>query len=357
MQASDEQSVARLFNEKPMVVGPIRLRYDRGPRFQSLLRAQGSKYLTVVGSEKGDIVFTASVSSTRRYVDGKEIGVSYLGDLRVKSSTRASRWWRKAYPDFLELIETSEELGRPDRHLTAVLRENLAAIQALSRSRHSFGVRYEAIRDVHMVNVIGGLAKRGGTESRMMRPEEFPEILSFIEERARSRNFGYKFPEELYRRATEWPGLDRMKFLLTEDGRGLRSVCLPWSPTSLKKMVVDEAPWAARTGFSLLKLFGRTPPRVGEPLETVYLTHAYWRDDVDPMAEMRSFVRSLTKGGIYRRSHMISFCAHEAAWAKSPELRGLLKQVTPVSLFEVLKEGRPSSPPSTALLDFEMGLV
>ncbi|MEK7356262.1 MAG: hypothetical protein AAB250_07420, partial [Bdellovibrionota bacterium] len=224
------------------------------------------------------------------------------------------------------------------------------------RTRHSLGVRYEPIRDVQMVNVIGGVAKRGGTIARRARGEARSEILAFIEERARARQFGYKFPEELVRRTLEWPGLDDSGFVVTEDGRGLRAVTLPWSPTSLKRMVVEDAPWAARAGFSLLKVFGRTPPRVGRPLETLYLTHAYWRDDVDPMAEMKSIIRALAKSGAYRRHHMISFCAQDESWIASSELRGLIKQVTPVSLFEVVRDGRMPAKPS-ALIDFEMGLV
>jgi hypothetical protein len=355
MNASDEASIARLFRAKPMLVGPIRLRYERGPEFQSLLRAQGSRYLTVVASEGDEVVFTSSVSSSRRYVDGREIGVSYLGDLRVKSSSRASRWWRRAYPDFLELIETCEELGRPERHLTAVLSENRAAIQALARSRGSIGVRYEALRDVYMVNVMGGITN-GGRRARRMRPDENSEVLSFIEERARARQFGYKFPEELIRRKREWVDFSGDEFLVTEDRAGLRAVVLPWSPTSHKRMVVEQAPLIARVGFSLLQMLGRTPPKVGRPLETLYLTHAYWRPDVDPMEEMRSFVDALSREGAYRRSHMISFCAHDEAWTRSPALRGLVKQVTPVSLFEVVPEGRVPAAVGD-LVDFEMGLV
>lgn len=354
--AEDEGATGRLFQRKPMHIGKMELTYDRSPSFQGLLHAQGDDPVTWLLRQRGDVVGCGSYTVNRRWVAGERHLVSYLSDLRVIPSPGASQIWRSFYPEMLADLQNSRGVTW---HLTAILQDNRGARTALTQK--NLGFQYHLAGELDMVNVFGRLGPRHkSTAVRYVRDSEIERLFEFLQQQASKRLFGYDFPDEFERRMATWPGFAVDKFLVYEERGKWRGVCLPWSPSPLKRMVVTRAPWFLSASLSMLKIFGRLAPHVGEPLETLYLTHLYEDPEGIHSADLAAAFCDFLQGeGVYKTHHLLSFGVQGRAALQRPAVHGLLKQTTAVSIYLVTigESGAPQLPFNSTNMDFEMGLV
>jgi len=352
----DENKLHELFQAKPMKIGKLELVYDRRPSFQNLLEAQGSSHITWLMEGQSRILGCGSVSAVDRWYLGKKHRVSYLSDLRISEARAAITTWRKFYPDALAALEEGGLLGKPTYHLTAVLKENLPALRALTGKNK--GVEYHPFREPWMVNIFGRLVlRRPQLQVRAIRASESDRLLHYLKDRACQRAFGYDFPLEQDRRLKTWPGFDPAQFLVCESGDRWLGVCLPWSPSALKRLVFQSAPWLTQKMFYSLKWLGRKPLEVGAPISTTYLSSFYWSDGVEGAAVASAFLDWLQRDGVFARTHFLSFCAPDAGWLSSSHLKGYIKQLTPTQVFLVAARGQYLDMDRSSVLDFEMALV
>lgn len=132
----DGSSLADFFNSTAMSAGYLQIGFTRGDDYFSLLRLQGEKFAALVCEENGQIVGVGALTIRNSFARGRPTPVGYLQDLRV-SPAASHRARNQFYQCFAECVRVSPQL-RDFNHcglfITAILSENIAAKNALSRS-------------------------------------------------------------------------------------------------------------------------------------------------------------------------------------------------------------------------------
>lgn len=350
----DRAEVLELFARSPMHVAGLELVYDRSPDFSRLLECQGHDFVSFAGHHHGRKCFLASVSLERRWVDGRPANVAYVGDFRTDGSRAAALLWRREYRNLIAALKALPE--RPEVILTTILGGNAEALRNLAEPRRTFGVRYDEVAELEMVNTYARWpwARSSNVVTEPARPEDETELRHFLFEREKTRPFGLVIDDELWaRRARTWPGFRTENFLVQRNARGNLVACtLPWDPGFAKRMTVRRAPVTLRAAFAGLRGLGWPLPRVGESLSALYLTHLNFADEADRGLSLKSFVEHARRG--HPRAHFVSFAAD--AESAGP-MRGWIQQRVPVRLFTVSDESKVAEPPVARTPSFEMGLV
>ena len=343
-KARDEAEALKIFEAAPMKLPGLDLIYDRSPEFSSLLRAQGPSHQTFVARHRGKMIGFASLSWGPRYVNGKIRTVSYIGDLRILPVREASLLIRKFYP---ALLDYARKYWGVDYHLTSILSDNKLALNSLVRETGMKKFKYQLLREVKMVNVLGKKpfkkvqAGLGKIERVPVTGAESREILSFMDALEQKKLFGFCLAEsEWSRRLTTWPGLSTSTFLTYKTELGLRASCLPWAVTELKRLKVGQMrPWL-KTSLLIPRLFGFKLPENGEALRIPYLTHLYFAEDCTPSEKAQilvSFIQEVKSLSWARSSTFISFEDPEEVH-RAPEFSFYFTQVTRVGLYGVTRE-------------------
>lgn len=361
----DELEIQSLMKKSPMNVGGISLLYDRSPHFQSLLRLQSSQFATFLGRNlQKKIMGVSSVSWRPCWLNGKKVSVGYLGDFRTDLSRRSALLWRKSYGQILENLINLE----PQYFLTAILKKNKEAIHSLVDSKRDKNFHYDFLEEVSMVNVYGRVpfykvVSKDSLKVVPAQPEDLRPLKEFLNRHESKKIFGAIFDgsdqDDWNYREKNWPGFSLEKFLLIKDvHQKIIAACLPWDPSSAKRMTVIRAPSAFTTILKLLKLCGVQAPQVGQSLKIIYLTHFNFesgdrsesRSGADIMAAFLDY--SLKN---FRSAHMISWADHHIF---EKPLKGFIEQRTPVLLYSVRTSDMTPLPRQPGQrISFEMSLV
>lgn len=356
----DQESLFDLFDRTPMDLQGLKLIYDRRPYFSSLLKAQSNQWLTILSKREGRSLGFASMSVSPRYFNGKLQNVCYLGDLRTELDSKTLRLWRKSYGDVLELCKGHFSSAPPKKFLTAILKNNQVAKRSLVHSKRKNPVTYDFLKTVQMVNVLGAYMPFKKPDSvRWATKDDRKKIQKFLQNTHEQMQLGYDFSikdaSEWKNREKNWPNWSIEKFLLKEVDGQIVGLCMPWSPTQLKRMRITDCDWKLKTLFSLAKLFGCKNPKVGENFSTLYLTHMSF-DRNSSFNEINlgyEFSRFLFKEGALKKYNLISFCSQTPQKSRA----GLLTQTTDVDLYFVRPSHEQKSEPINDYIDFEMTLV
>ena len=119
----DNQDIVNFMDLTPMRISGIELLYDRRPSFQKLLRCQSSTYMTIIAWLNKKTAGLFSLSSQKKWINGKKVSCGYIGDFRTDGSKEVAKFWRKNYGELLKVISSDIELGRPQYYLTAILKK------------------------------------------------------------------------------------------------------------------------------------------------------------------------------------------------------------------------------------------
>lgn len=140
--AKDARRLADFVNTTAMSAGQLKVGFQRGTDYFSLLRLQGEKYCVMVCEEEEQIVAVGAVSFRNAGVRGTSRCVGYLQDLRVSASAkhRSRVHFYKCFSEFVRLCPSLAEFDCCSIFLTAILDDNRAALAALSRP--AFALEY-----------------------------------------------------------------------------------------------------------------------------------------------------------------------------------------------------------------------
>ncbi len=324
---------------KPMHLLGLKLIYQRTPSFCALLKAQGIKYQTIVSKRKNLITGLFSISTAPRYFSGESKSVAYLGDFRIEKDRKIAHFWRQHYAIALELFSLSPELNQPQIFLTAILQNNISAKKSLVENpKRPRSFQYHFLRSVQMVNVVSKRIARFGKSKnsvRYARSDEELRIRDFISLEERKKHLGFDFESnnfELWNhRKNTFPAFEVTRFVIVEDSQQkLLAVTLPWSPDSIKRMILKDLNKPLKFFLSLLSVFGVRVPKQNESLKTLYLTHLNLIDSVNPKNTISEILDWLGDQQSTNGYHMISF----ANWWNVSWKRYLHYSIE-VNLFEV----------------------
>ena len=354
----DNEAILALLRETAMAAGSMRVRYERAPDFFRFVACQGNPYTVFVTQRDDGHLVGVSVESTRPgWVNGRQVPVGYLSDLRVSPlAARPLRVeWRRAYEIFLETAHRNSDTGYCEYFFTAVLKENVAAVQALARGKSAMD--YVPLREYRAVQILASrLFAAPACLMRMRLPAGFhlewldvsqDDQLGDLLSRANvNRNFGYCFPEELAFRRRQWPGFASSRFLVARNnaGRIVASVA-PWGASEVRRLVADKLPGGLQAVMRVLRAAGIKAVVEGEEIKVCYLTHLEFEPDMAIEQKgriFRSMICELFARGVLSPFHLASFADDPLAPLR-PYLSGFFTQETAGIIYQVLHKADGAS--------------
>lgn len=314
----------------------LKLVYDRSPNFNALLKKQGLRFKTIVSKKNNQMSGLFSISSSPRFLFNRPIVAGYLGDFRITNDLKTTLFWRKNYNLAIDSFSQTEELDKPSVFITAILKNNYAAKKSLLENRRlANNFKYHFLRSVEMINILSKPIFRLNTHSSLFRtrratPNDEAAIKEFIIKAEQKKILGFDFARnhhELWKHGQ----FDMSQFLIVEDASGrMVGVTLPWSPDSIKSMILKDINWSLKSFLKLVRLAGINTPEENTNIKVLYLTHLNIIDTINMKKILESILHWLHNDPSFKNFHMISF----ANWSNARWSEYLNYSVT-VDLYEV----------------------
>ncbi|MCI3945642.1 hypothetical protein K0038_02684 [Pseudomonas syringae] len=284
-QASSADSSQLIdFQQRHAMRGSMPLRFDRSPDYFALHRCHAADHRTwLAESPDGELRGSASLVVRDGYVQGRVEPVAYLGDLRLMPDRRLSRSWMAEVQTRLAAL--SLETGAQQAYC-CIIRDNPLATRSLLGGRRANPLKLAHWRGYSNVSVYGqrGMSHAPRTPAGMRvlqaEPRHLDALRAFLGSESSRQPFGCVFSEaEFERRLSQWPDFGIGSFLLAlDDHDNLLGCVAPWDAGRIKRIVVEQMPFAQR----LLRLgYNAVAPLAGRPgiaapgnaLRDIYLTH------------------------------------------------------------------------------------
>jgi hypothetical protein len=107
---ADNEDILEFYHDHQMQTDSLQIFYDRGTNFFDLLEVQGERQIVFIYRNKENKVKgVATISLRKQVVDGNEVEVLYLGDLRSKADRGTSKRWKLLYSLLMKHINQIEE--------------------------------------------------------------------------------------------------------------------------------------------------------------------------------------------------------------------------------------------------------
>lgn len=359
----DDSEIFKIFQQRPMKAAGVELVYDRSPKFTSILQHQSDHYKTIVLEHENSLASFFSYSWGPRYVYDQVKTVGYIGDFRVQNPRQAARVWRDFYGRFLDFL--SQQENGIDYFFTGILDSNTEAMNNLVIRGGKNGFYYHYINSQVMVNLLARKVWAARSKSPYvvtpLQKHEFDIAQEMLDEDQQRKLFGYPFRGDLSeweRRQRVWRGWSQKNFLAIRINGELKAICLPWSPTAAKRMLIRNTPLTMKWALQSLHFAGAHVPQPNQQIETLYLTHLGFAYGVlaDEKKQMvQAFADYIFKNRRYYGFHMLAVADTwgDLAWQLN---KNYFLQKAKVNLFEVSTRLLPRFPIG-ADLGYEMCLV
>ncbi len=151
----DNEAILEFYKDIHMETGEESLSFDRGANFFKFYERKGNKYWTFLFlNDDKSICGVGTIIRQLRFVDGAIRPVAYFCDLRVAANggRRAKVQWRKLFSEVIELLPNLPEEDRCEMAYTAILSDNQAAINSLTKGGRGFNYRH--IDNYHVYSVV-----------------------------------------------------------------------------------------------------------------------------------------------------------------------------------------------------------
>jgi len=257
---SHNEAICRLLRHTPMA-GDISVCLQREPNYFAAFDAERSRHWTIVAIDLHDrVVCAGSVSVRRRFINGQNRRVGYLGQLRLaESHAGRADLLRRGFQFFRELLPSIDA----ELYFTSIAAENTRAIRFLEAG----------VRGMPCYPLVGNLVTlllptiAGKTGSNAAITHGIPNRLDVLNDFAREYQFAPAPTEDDLPEKYDMPSI--------HDASGISACGGIWDRRAHKQTVI--AGYSPRMSIvrPLYNAFARSTGRVRLPPPSAELAHAY----------------------------------------------------------------------------------
>lgn len=267
------------------VPGRVTLTYEREPDYFAGCATMGRGCQVLVARADDEIAGVACRATRPMFVNGREVRIGYLGQLRVDGSARG-RWLVSRGFRFLKQLHDDDPVPA---YLLSVIEENREAFGVLvERRRPGFPIFRELGRLVTLALALKPLRQRKFERSAICEIaqagcDDLPNIVAFLRKQGAARQFYPAYSKEDFcGNATR--GFRMEDFFVARRNGEIVGVIGLWDQSSFKQTVVrGYAGWLrlAQPVYNLgAKLFSRPRlPDVGEKISYAYASFVCVAED------------------------------------------------------------------------------
>jgi len=288
----DDAPIRQMLRNNP-VGSWVRLTYEREPSFFAASAIEGETHKTYMAEAPDDNSVNAvfSWSTRKRYVEGSPRSIGYLGQLRIQERYGGKIRFPKAG---FEICRQALQNSRLEPYfLTSIIADNDRAIRILTSG-------LKGIPTYKHIGSMGVLAVRCKkpvlSKKNDVLTEEQPsleDIIDFVARASSDYDFAPVWTTEDILSDERCPGLHQSDFVVIEEAGRIVGCAAIWDQSANKQYVVsgyrspicylrslmNAAGWAA-------SMVGGWPrlPKVGEALNSPYLSHFFVEDQREDVA-------------------------------------------------------------------------
>lgn len=366
---ADNELLVDLMAHVPME-GSLALSTRRDPDFFALYDIQrGSAHAFTY--DDGKMQGMASALVRDGFLDDTPQRVGYLGDLRIRGTSKARRAFPFAFGKFF--ADVVQETGC-EHYITGVIASNALAMRSLAARKKGREAQpyYHPLLRFEMASVQMVLPRRprtvSGVDVTTATPDDTAAIAAFLARDHARRPFGYRFDDgEFEHRLARWPGFTlESTFVARASGTGpsgnIVGVCTAWDPTPVKRyrvMRYAKEMRAIKVAVDVASKIVRCPalPDVGQDFRSLYLTNLSVQDDAP--AVVRALVERVYQHAWQRRVHFFALPLFDVPGGDphASALRGLIVQKLAFQLYAVTSSSRARTQWPAGRPGFEMALA
>jgi hypothetical protein len=271
---ADDAGIRSLMRRQTMP-GRIRMAYAREPQFSLGCAVTGDAYQIVVARSEadGEIVGVACRSVRHVFLNGREVRIGYLGQLRVDERFRG-RWL------IARGFSLLREMHRDDpvpAYLASIVEGNDEAVGVLVAKRRRSFPAFRAIADYRTLAIRIGRSRQrtndrpstrsGGEKIAPAAAGELGELAKFLRTHGARRHLASVWTEESLR-AMHGFGLRADDILIARRHGAIVGVMALWDQSTYKQSIVrGYSGWLRALGLILPRV---GLPRVGDEVRSAY---------------------------------------------------------------------------------------
>ncbi|MBT3980849.1 MAG: hypothetical protein HOE90_05805 [Bacteriovoracaceae bacterium] len=361
--------LATFLSSAKIKVGEMELKYqfDMDPSIFGRAQGVGSIRFIMTNNDRsiqGYAVFTFKTCM----IKGALKQAIYISDLRAgrKLSLSARRQWKSSFEDIMKNHREIDELKRAAYIFGAIFDKNRSARNFMEKYKR---IQFDPLYQYHAISLIGRnfLKKFPPIKASTFRYQRLTgngetKLIEFYHLQNSKKYWGEFYNglgtnDEWERRKKTWPGYQIKDFICIFNSAGkIVGGVLPWSPSSMRKIVIDKVTDKQRLFNFGLKCVGKNSFNEGQEMKILYLTHLEI-DRTLSIKEQRE-VFSLILSKVYRLKiprlyHIVSFCLSQS----DPLLRvlkGDIVEYIPSTIYQLnWKENNYSVLPTMKEMSFE----
>ena len=272
----NDQNILNFFKNIKMETRDLNLRYERGPSFFSFCKRQSSEFFVfILLNDDQSIQGVGSIIILNHLINGERQKCAYLGDLRISPILKLSIriQWKKFYTEIIQNKSHIQELHQVHSFYTAVLAENLKALNALTKNNDQ--LIYHHLTNYETVSIL--FHKRWKT---IFQKNDFPQkaalsdILEFIT--TRQDKLLSSDRSEINFRLNHWENLQADSFDVYKNSSG--EIIFSCAPQIIneKKMVISSLKFKHHLLSLILKIMGLPLIKNNSEIKILYLTHLHF---------------------------------------------------------------------------------
>jgi hypothetical protein len=276
---ADDAGIRSLMRREEMP-GRIRMAFTREPDFSPGCAVTGDAYRVVVARRvaDGEIVGVACRSVRHVFLNGREVRIGYLGQLRVDERFRG-RWFITRGFALLRQIDRDDPVPA---YLASIVDGNDEAAGVLVAKRRRSFPAFRAVADYRTLALrigrsigrprrrsdgAGGSDESGAEEIAPASVDQFGEVASFLRTQGARRHLASVWTEEALR-SMQGLGLRADDILVARRHGRIAGVMALWDQSAYKQSIVrGYSGWLRALG---LILPGVGLPRVGAEVRSAY---------------------------------------------------------------------------------------
>ena len=289
---ADDAELRELLRRSP-VCGRISVTFEREPSFFDACSVRGDFFQVGIGRDRrtGSIIGLGSRSIAPAFINGEEMQLGYLADLRLESPYRGGTLIGRGYR-FLRQLHGDH---RVQLYTTVIFSENHAALTTIASGRAGLP-RYHDMGLLHCPGInIRRAAPPLSAECEILRGSEelLPEIVGCLNRNNSRRQFAPLHTAAMFRK--RWQDFRVEDFHVAVRGSSVIGVVGCWDQSAFKQTRVTGYDSRLRCVVPLsnmLRPVTRTPryPKAGEEVPYLYLS--FIAIDDDNLAVFRGLLRS-----------------------------------------------------------------